>query len=43
MESVCNVRRRWSPCTLAGGVAHDLNNVLGIVVGYAEMLLDEIR
>jgi PAS domain S-box-containing protein len=28
--------------TLAGGVAHDLNNVLGIVVGYAEMLSDEI-
>jgi len=25
--------------TLAGGVAHDLNNVLGIVVGYSEMLL----
>jgi PAS domain S-box-containing protein len=27
---------------LAGGVAHDLNNVLGIVVGYAEMLMDEM-
>jgi PAS domain S-box-containing protein len=26
--------------TLAGGVAHDLNNVLGIVVGYSELLLD---
>jgi signal transduction histidine kinase/ActR/RegA family two-component response regulator len=25
--------------TLAGGVAYDLNNVLGIIVGYAEMLL----
>jgi PAS domain S-box-containing protein len=28
--------------TLAGGVAHDLNNVLGIVVGYSEMLLDSL-
>jgi PAS domain S-box-containing protein len=28
--------------TLAGGVAHDLNNVLGIVVGFAEVLLEEI-
>jgi PAS domain S-box-containing protein len=27
--------------TLAGGVAHDLNNVLGIVVGYSELLLGE--
>jgi PAS domain S-box-containing protein len=24
---------------LAGGVAHDLNNVLGVVIGYSEMLL----
>ena len=28
--------------TLAGGVAHDLNNVLGILVGYSELLLVEI-
>jgi PAS domain S-box-containing protein len=28
--------------TLAGGVAHDLNNVLGILVGYSELLLHDI-
>lgn len=28
--------------TMAGGVAHDLNNVLGIVVGYSELLSDEV-
>jgi PAS domain S-box-containing protein len=27
--------------TLAGGVAHDLNNVLGVVVGFSELLLNE--
>jgi PAS domain S-box-containing protein len=27
---------------LAGGVAHDLNNVLGVLVGYSELLLMEI-
>ncbi|NTU60325.1 MAG: hypothetical protein HGA98_04625, partial [Deltaproteobacteria bacterium] len=25
--------------TLAGGVAHDFNNVLGVVIGYSEMLV----
>jgi PAS domain S-box-containing protein len=29
--------------TLAGGVAHDLNNVLGIVVGYSELLIDDLE
>ncbi len=28
--------------TLAGGVAHDLNNVLGVIVGYAELLLSSV-
>ncbi|MGV8057922.1 MAG: PAS domain S-box protein [Smithellaceae bacterium] len=27
---------------LAGGVAHDLNNVIGIIVGYAELISDDI-
>ncbi|MFZ4437842.1 MAG: response regulator [Syntrophales bacterium] len=27
---------------LAGGVAHDLNNILGILTGYSELLLGEI-
>lgn len=29
--------------TLAGGVAHDLNNVLGVVIGYSELLLDDLE
>jgi CheY-like chemotaxis protein len=28
--------------TLAGGVAHDLNNVMGVLVGYSELLLERI-
>ena len=28
--------------TLAGGVAHDLNNVLGVLVGYSELMMMEI-
>jgi PAS domain S-box-containing protein len=29
--------------TLAGSVAHDLNNALGIVVGYSELLLEKVE
>lgn len=28
--------------TLAGGVAHDLNNVLGVLVGYSELLAEQL-
>ena len=28
--------------TLAGGVAHDLNNVIGILVGYADLILTHV-
>lgn len=28
--------------TLAGGVAHDMNNVLGVLSGYSELLQDEL-
>jgi len=28
--------------TLAGGVAHDLNNALGVLVGYSELLLQKV-
>ncbi|SDU55272.1 PAS domain S-box protein [Desulfobacula phenolica] len=27
--------------TLAGGIAHDFNNILSLVLGYAEMILDD--
>ncbi|MHB9097670.1 MAG: hybrid sensor histidine kinase/response regulator [Syntrophales bacterium] len=28
--------------TIAGGVAHDLNNILGVLVGYSELMLEMI-
>ena len=34
--------RREAVGTLAGGVDHDLNNVLGVLVGYSELLIEMI-
>jgi len=32
-----------SVARLAGGIAHDFNNQLGVIIGYAEMLLEKSR
>jgi len=43
MERLQRAEKMEALGTMAGGVAHDLNNVLGIVVGYAEMLLCDLN
>ena len=41
-HSICKPRR-WNPSArLTGGVAHDFNNILAVIIGYAEMALDKI-
>ncbi|MBP7865108.1 MAG: CHASE domain-containing protein [Acidobacteria bacterium] len=41
-ERLLRVEKMESLGLLAGGVAHDLNNVLGVLVGYSELLLMDI-
>ncbi|MCX5829140.1 MAG: PAS domain S-box protein [Deltaproteobacteria bacterium] len=41
-ERLQRAERMESLGVLAGGVAHDLNNVLGVLVGYSELLMREV-
>jgi two-component system cell cycle sensor histidine kinase/response regulator CckA len=42
-EQLFEARKMESIGRLAGGVAHDFNNMLGVVSGYTEMALDQIH
>ncbi|MBF0398772.1 MAG: response regulator, partial [Desulfobacterales bacterium] len=43
LEIVRNNERMEALRTLAGGIAHDLNNILFPILGYADMTLDDVQ
>ncbi|MGM0432141.1 MAG: PAS domain S-box protein, partial [Spirochaetota bacterium] len=42
MEQIAQTSKMESIGRLAGGVAHDFNNMLGVILGYTEMALDSL-
>lgn len=42
-QKLLHAQKMESVGRLAGGVAHDFNNMLGIIIGYSEIILDSIE
>jgi PAS domain S-box-containing protein len=41
-EQLCHATKMQAIGTLTGGIAHDFNNILAVIMGYGEILRDEI-